>query len=175
MANQLYNFTISNNFRVTVPELPMITDLAQDVTIPAITLPETIVPNRHVEDKQPGEKLVFTELDIGFTVDENWDTYAEIWSWMALLAGPDGMSQQIVTERQILYVDIVIEILNNARKAVRRLKFYDCWPTAIGAVSLDTTGDDINTKGIVTMSYTAMDIDPPGKNLTGFTDIVYSH
>ena len=35
---KLINFPVTTNFRVQIPELPLLTEVAQDVTLPTITL-----------------------------------------------------------------------------------------------------------------------------------------
>jgi hypothetical protein len=134
-----------------------------------------MTPNRFVDYNEPGEKLQFTELDVGFSMDEYLDVYAEIWSWMSRMAGPPGMSQYREDERKIVLADAVITQLDNKLQPSRKFIFHDCWPTEIGAVSLDVGGDGATVKGIVTFSFTAMDITPHDKDLTQLGEFVYNH
>lgn len=172
---KLVNFPIDTNFRVVCPEAPLMAELAQDVTIPSLSLPQAEVYNRFVDQPQPGEKIQFPEIDIGFSIDEYLDVYAEIWSWMSRMAGPPGMSQYEESERKVVVCDLEVIMLDNRMKEARRFIFHDAWPTNIGALSLDVGGDASAIKGIVTFEYLAMNITPADKNLTNLGDFNYNH
>jgi hypothetical protein len=163
------NFAHGYNFLITIPELPIISELAQDFLLPALTLNPAEVPNRFVDYGIPGEKLVYTELDIGFIMDSNMDAYVEIHNWMRLMA---GTIDQPVEQRKELVSDITLHILNNAKNQVRKFIFTDAWPTSLGAVSYDLLGADV-TKSILSMKFTNFKITPADSDVSMFTDKVY--
>lgn len=174
--NQLVNFPVQTNFRFWCPELPLLSELAQDITIPAVTLNPTETYHRDGDYSQPGEKLLFTELDIGFAMDEYFDVYAEVYSWMNLMAGWELTSKGIVeATRKVLFCDCEVIALDNNQKASRKFIFHDSWPTQLGALPFDQAGDPANIKGIVTFQYIAMSITPDTKNLTQLGELRYNH
>ena len=59
---KLVNFAKDTNFRFYCSELPLISELCQDVTLPTVTLGEAEVHTRFIDYPEPGEKLLFPEL-----------------------------------------------------------------------------------------------------------------
>ncbi len=172
---KLINFPITTNFRFVCSELPLLSEVAQDITIPPVTLNPAEVFTRTGDYGQPGEKLSFTELDIGFSMDEYFDVYAEVFSWMNRMAGMPELQSVKESERGILFADCEIILLDNAMRETRRFIFHDSWPTTMGALPLDVAGEASTMKGIVTFQYLAMEIRPDTKNLSELGDLRYSH
>lgn len=160
------NFSQGYNFDIVIPSLPVVSALAQDFLVPALTLNPMEVPNRFVDYTLAGEKLLYGELDIGFIMDNNMDAYVEVHNWMNLMA---GAYDQPVEERQLLHNDVTLQLLNNHKNLVRTFKFIDCWPTSLGAASYDlaTAGQ---VKSILTMKFTAFTITPNSAIVGGLTD-----
>jgi len=172
---QLVNFPVSTNFRIAIPELPLLSEVAQDITIPTITLPPAEVFTRTGDYGQPGEKLQFTELDVGFAMDEYFDVYAEVLSWMNLMGGYPGFQSVEERDRRVLFCNIDVIMLDNAQRESRRFIFHDAWPSTMGALALDQAGEASNMKGVVTFEYTAIEMKPDTKNLTQLGDLKYNH
>lgn len=172
---KLINFPVSTNFRFTCPELPLLSEVAQDITIPPVTLNPAEVFTNTGDYGQPGEKLTFTELDVGFSMDEYFDVYAEVFSWMNRMAGMPELQSIEHSERRIVVADCEIILLDNTMKESRRFIFHDSWPTTMGALALDVAGEAQTMKGIVTFQYAAMQIIPDTKNLTELGDLRYNH
>ena len=172
---QLVNFPLSTNFRFNCPELPLLSEVAQDATIPAITLNPAEVFTRTGDYGQPGEKLQFTELDIGFAMDEYLDVYAEVFSWMNRMAGMPGFQTVEEKDREVLFCNVELIMLDNTQRESRRFIFHNAWPSALGALAFDQAGEASTMKGIVTFEYLAMELTPDTKNLTGLGDLRYNH
>jgi hypothetical protein len=171
---KLVNFPKVTNFRFYCSELPLTSELIQDVTVPTITVGGAQVSNQYVDYNEPGEKMLYTELDLGFIMDENYDAYAEIYSWMTRMVGVPGIHLP-EADRKLVFADAEIILLDNAQKEVRRFIFHDAWPTTIGALPYDATGTADDVVAILTMEYTAMSIKPNTKNITQLGDFKYSH
>ena len=174
MANKQLNFAIPTNFRFFCSEIPVTSELAQDVTLPSINMGQAQVPNRFVDYNLPGEKIVYAEIDVGFSMDENYDAYAEIYSWMERMCGVTG-SGVPESERKLLFADAEITLLDNTGNMIRKIIFHDAWPVSIGAMALDVSSDASPVKTILTMDYTSMSIVPGTKNLSELAAIRYNH
>lgn len=170
MTDQTINVSLNNNFILNIPELPVVSEIAQDVILPTITLSGAEHPNRFVDFTAPGEKITYGELDIGFLLDENIDSYVECWNWINRMSGTD-----IKEKDRFEYVcDTSLIILNNSKEVVRNIVFKDCWPTSIGAVSYNSssTGEAISI--ILTMAFTDMAITPEKNDMTGISKYIYN-
>jgi hypothetical protein len=160
------NFAQGYNFEIVIPSLPVVSALAQDFLIPALTLNPVEVPNRFQDYTLAGEKLLYGEIDIGFIMDVQMDAYVEIHNWMKLMA---GAYDQVAEERRLLHNDITLQLLNNHKHLVRTFKFIDAWPTSLGAASYDlaTAGQ---VKSILTLKFSAFTITPNTTSQGGLTD-----
>lgn len=172
---QLVNFPVTTNFRIQCPELPLLSELAQDCTLPTLTINPAEVFTRTGDYGQVGEKINFTELDVGFSMDEYLDVYAEIYSWMNRMCGMPGFQAVEEKDREVLFCNIDLIMLDNNQKESRRFIFHDVWPSSIGAIALDQAGEAITMKGLVTFEYTAIEMKPDTKNLTQLGDLRYNH
>lgn len=174
MTNKLFNFSRTDGFRFSCAEIPIVSELAQDVTIPSVNIGQAQTTSRFVDYNQPGEKIVYAELDVGFIMDENYDAYAEIYSWMQRIAGPPDNMPIEESQRKTLFADASIELLDNTGKMIRKMVFLDAWPVSLGAIAMDTQSST-EIKSILTLDYTAMIIVPHTKNLSGIADMRYTH
>ncbi len=164
MANKVLNFATANNFQVTIPELPVVTEFIQDIMIPGITLGSFELQNRLIDYEQPGEKMKFPAVDISFIVDENFDTIAECYNWMSTVGGV-SLDE---ANRKLHWCDITVDLFTNNKNHIRSIVFTDCFPSALGALTLDS-GDDGNLVGILTLEYTSWQLKQPRNNMTGYT------
>ena len=170
MTDKTLNMTLSNNFILNIPDLPIVSELAQDIIIPSIQLNTAEVYSQWSTYNEAGEKIEYSETDIGFQIDEKWDSYIEIYNWMSKMAGV-GITHKHRHRKQIMG-DMSVIVLNNQRNPVRVITFVDAWATTLGAVALDSAGNE-ELKGILTMQYHYLKFDSPDNNLTGIKTIPY--
>jgi len=163
------NLTRENKFIFDIPDLPILTQLSQSVSIETITLNETMRDGPLLDYQMPGEKLVYGNFDIMYVVDENYDGYFEVLSFMSAIAG----DEVLLSKRAEYNFQASVQILDNSSsKIIRTLKFIDAWPTMLGTIELDTTGSDTKTS-TVTFSYRRLEITPNIIDTTGFENKVY--
>lgn len=142
--------------------------------MPSLALNPAEVYHRNVDFKQPGEKITYTELDVGFIMDEQYDAYAEIYSWMARLAGVPGVAIE-EKDRRVLTCNAEVILLDNKQRQVRKFVMHDAWPTNLGAIPMESTGEASNVKSVLTMAYNYMTIEPDTKNMSNLGDMRYDH
>ena len=170
MSDVAINLSLSNNFILTIPELPIVTEMAQGIVIPSISVVGVEIYNRWVEVRHAGEKIQYTEVDIDFLIDEQWDSYTEIFNWFSKMTGTSHHREET---RKLIMRDMSVIILNNARNPIKKLTFIDSFPTSLGAISLNAGSSD-ELQGILTMSYTEMTITEPDNDTTGITRHSYA-
>lgn len=164
MTDKTLNIALDNNFILNIPELPIVSELAQDVIIPSIQLNAADIYSEWSDYPEAGEKITYAETDIGFQIDDNWDSYVEAYNWMLKSAGT-GITHKHENRKQVMG-DTTVIILNNDRNPVRVITFIDAWVTTLGAVALDSGGGTSLT-GILTMQYHYITIKIPDNNITG--------
>lgn len=170
MTDSTINLTANNNFILNIPELPIISEMAQDVLIPNTTLMQAVVPYSQLDIPMVGDKIEYGDIDVGFIMDENFDGYVEIWNWMNIMAGTDTA----VENRFEYYCDVSVIILNNEKEKIRTFVFKDCWPTSISALAMNSDAGGEPLSAILTLAFADMYITPRGNDITGVSKYVYN-
>lgn len=143
------------NFIFTIELLPQVSFYLQDVSIPTVSMGETIIPNQVLDYSVPGDKLIYDKLLIAFLVDEDIDNYAELYKWLIDMRNPE------TNIRKTLYSDATLTILTNNKNPLREIKFFDCFPITVDALTFNYNADPAEVQiGSATLSYTYFKILP---------------
>jgi len=157
-------------FRFKCAKLPAVEFFCQTANIPGITLGTANMPTPLKEIPFPGDKVTFAELSISFLVDENLNNYKEIHDWILGLGFPQSHTQfanlqatgsdrfpgstagakvsGVDTPAPLaeggVYSDATLTVLNSKNIAKTEIRFYDIYPTALGALSYDVKATDVD-------------------------------
>lgn len=128
-------------FLVAVKRLPNVEFSVQQTRIPSVTAAEKVQHTPFSFANHPGDRMIFTELDLTFIVDEKLSNYTEIFNWMYEMTFPTNHKEfkTIKESEDGLFSDITILIKNSSKNPNIRVTFQDCFPTSLSDVSLDTT------------------------------------
>jgi hypothetical protein len=90
----------------------------------------------------PGDKLTFGELSANIILDENMNSYLEMYNWMKrIVENPN--TNPLDTTSIPTFADITVSVLTSHNNTNRSIKYVDCVPTLLGDVSFETTTGDI--------------------------------
>jgi hypothetical protein len=79
------NFFSPHKFQVVIARFPNIEFFAQDINIPGFSTDSVHIPTGAPNDfYEIGDKLKFNELKITFKLDEDMQTFKEIFNWSLL-------------------------------------------------------------------------------------------
>lgn len=138
------NFLSPVDFKMTVKRLPNTEFFVQRANIPSLLMNPTQRQTPLAMLYQPGDTLSYGELTVTLRLDENMDSYMEIYNWMTHMAGPDRYTAyKNMIEGEGLYTDIELTIMNSSKNPAVGFTFHDCFPISIGDVQLDITSPDI--------------------------------
>jgi len=87
------NFLSPLKFTFVVNKLPHVNFFVQSVLLPAVSLNAVEVPTPFVKLPQAGDHIDFTEFQIGFRVDEQMESYRELYHWIEALGFPESFEQ----------------------------------------------------------------------------------
>jgi len=135
----------------------------QSVAHPNIDVSAAIIPYSRVGNvAMAGDKLNFGELECMIIVDENMNSYTEMYNWMNRLIQTKELSPLDRTRRDTMpstYHDITLLILNSNNNAIRKIKYIDCVPTGLGNMVMEaTTGDTTQITFPVTFRFTYFEL-----------------
>ena len=122
---------------------PNIEFFAQSVSHPSVDIAVADVPYSRVNAHMAGDKLTFSELTATVIIDEDMNSYTEMYDWLVRLVEQpyakvtDQIRGQIPTK-----ADITVSVLSSHNNTNKKIRYIDCIPTGIGNVEfLATTGD----------------------------------
>ena len=105
---------------------------------------------------QPGTRPEFTSINLSIMVDAEMNNYAAMYEWLTLIGFSETtgdisqwkrkfIDQSTKNDANIppLVSDGTLDIIGGDKKAVRRIKFRDLWPTSIDGFEL--TEDNTET------------------------------
>ena len=126
-------------FKLAFSKLPNVEYTAHSLSVPGITLPEIRVPTPLLNYPTFGDKLNFDPFTINFLVQSDLSNYVEIQNWMTGLGKPQSTEQhRLYKATNTLVSDATLLILSNKYNPLQIIRFKDCFPTALGALSYDS-------------------------------------
>lgn len=154
------SFLSNNKYEFVVKRLPNLTFFIQGINLPGITLLNTSVNNPFVATPIPGNQLVFGQLSANFIVDENLESWSEIYDWITQLGNPEGFNKignltKVPGKTNSITSDATLFIKTNANNPNKVIRFYDLFPVELGEINFTSTdvGQEFITSTI-TFGYT---------------------
>lgn len=137
-------------FLLTFTRLKNTTYFCQQVNIPSVTLGEVDRPSPFLDMYSPGTKLKYDPLDISFIVDEELQSWKDMYNWFTSIADPDGFekrdhSPELQKNKQLS--DAILTIYSNLNNPILRIHFTNCFPLSMSGINFDTklSSDEILT------------------------------
>ena len=117
----------------------------QTVLHPSLSVNSMEVPYRNISSVPfAGDKLTFTELTCIIIVDENLNSYTEMFNWMnRLVQTNETRALDRTGTVPPTYSDITLSILSSHNNTTRTIRYTDCIPTSLGDMSLESTSGDV--------------------------------
>ncbi len=153
--NNVTNFSNRNKFKILVhfDDVNTFEMLVKSVTFGGITLGTTIysTPMRNLE--YPGDSFQAEDAVIDFYLDENWESFKELFRWMKRIK-----STKTANQNPLLLADMTVQILNTKFRDTFNIILEDCFPYSLTTINLDTDDDAMPLMGQVIMKVNDMDI-----------------
>jgi len=96
-----------------------------------------------------GDKFTFGELSVQVLLDEEMNSYEEMYNWMERIVetnetrpmGKPGEPIDYGTSPPT-YADVTLSILNSSNNLSREIRYIDCMPTSLGSINFETVAGD---------------------------------
>tara|TARA_E500000178_G_scaffold352602_1_gene416403 strand:- start:644 stop:1192 length:549 start_codon:yes stop_codon:yes gene_type:complete len=114
---------------------------AQAVIHPDISVQAADVAYQRISSiAMAGDKLTFGELSAMIILDENLNSYIEMYNWVnRLVESNDRTPINRDVAKPPTYCDITLSILSSHNNQTRKVKYIDCVPTGLGNISFEST------------------------------------
>tara|TARA_Y100001973_G_C5200000_1_gene336898 strand:+ start:1319 stop:1837 length:519 start_codon:yes stop_codon:yes gene_type:complete len=156
------NLLTANQFKFNTSRIPILSEYVIGVNIPSIEFVSAELNTAFgVNIPTATGKYIFEDLTVSFLVDEELESWREIYEWMIRL-GPMNENSE-----QIMYNDCYdsttigeLTILNSAYKPKFRYKFYNMFPISLTGFSFTTTAaDSIQLSSSATFRFSYYDVE----------------
>jgi hypothetical protein len=151
------NFLAPTGFKFTLVKSPKVAYFCNQANIPDLTLGTAVQPTYLKDIDQPGDKLVFGDLNLQFLVDEDLKNYMEIQNWMRGLGFPENVNEIKELQRtgntaldlgtrsmDNVFSDGTLQILSSSMVAKFQVKFRQMFPYSLTTLDFDATATDID-------------------------------
>jgi hypothetical protein len=147
------NFLSGLKYKFVIHKTPVINFFCQKCTLPGISIDTVEQPTPLQNLPMAGTTLNYEDLVIEFAVDENFQSYIEIWKWINGLGFPKNFHEyadlknednDISQEFGGLYADATLHILSNETNPIINVYFRDAFPYSLSDLSFDATTEDAN-------------------------------
>lgn len=155
------NYLSPLEFIIVVKRLPNVQFFTQRTTIPSVSASPVPHPTPFNQVFETGDRLNYADLSFSFIIDEDMSNYIEVFNWIKGLSFPENFDQykRIENSADGLRTDISIKVLNSHKNPTVQIDYYDCFPTDLSDVLLDTTQTDVTyPEATVTFRYNYFEI-----------------
>ena len=138
-----FNYMQPTSFKLVIDRrnYPNLEFFCQNVTHPGMIMNPVELPVRRLAGLPfPGDTLTFNELSTNILLDENLESYTEMFNWIRRLLennmfdrNPSGKSSQPN------YADITLSILSSHNNQTKQVRYIDCVPTSLGDINFEST------------------------------------
>lgn len=153
------SFLSNNKYEFVITRLPNLVFFLQAINIPNITLGTTVTQTPFVQIPKPSNTLSFEPLTINYILDENMESWFEIYNWIVNLGNPEGLNKLGTLTKESgrknsITSDATLLIKTNSNNSNIRFTFHDIFPTDLTGVQLTSTEGQEFLTSTITFSYT---------------------
>ena len=144
------NFLQPNKFILTFGRTPNVTYFCQSLGVPGLSLSEVPVNNPFLDVYSPGEKAIYDLLNVTFMVDEELQSWKDMYNWFTSIASPDGFEGRDhprELQQNKHFSNATLTILSALNNPVLRIEFNNCFPITMNGIDFDVkkSAEDIIT------------------------------
>ena len=138
-----FNYMQPTSFKLVIDRrnYPNLEFFCQNVTHPGMIMNPVELPVRKLAGLPfPGDTLTFNELSTNILLDENLESYTEMFNWIRRLL-ENNMFDRTASSKssQPNYADITLSILSSHNNQTKQVRYIDCVPTSLGDINFEST------------------------------------
>jgi hypothetical protein len=159
----------ASKFILAFNRLPTVQYFCQEANLPGVTLGEATFATPLRDVPIAGNKLSYNEFDITFIVDEQLQSWNELYKWLLAIGSPKSTDerqrlnqlQNEFTTGNSYYSDATLTIMSALNNPLLRVNYHRMFPLSISDIKFDTqlSADTIVT-ATASFQYEYFDITP---------------
>lgn len=159
----------SSKFILAFERLPTVQYFCQEANLPGATLSEATFSTPLRDVPIAGNKLSYGEFDITFIVDEQLQSWNELYKWLLAIGSPKSLAERArlnefqneFTTGNSYYSDATLTIMSALNNPLLRVNYHRMFPISISDVKFDTQLDaDTIITATATFQYEYFEITP---------------
>lgn len=125
-----------------------LTFFVQSINHPGAANPATETPAPRIQSvPMPGNQMQFGELTMDILLDEDFNSYIEMYNWMLRLVNLKQVQKRDDfagdTSTQPTYSDITVTALTSSNLKNKTIRYIDCIPVAIGDIRFEAQNQGV--------------------------------
>jgi hypothetical protein len=153
------SFLSNNKFDFILRRIPNFTYFVQAVNLPSMSLQSTSVNTPFSALSVPGNQISFGTLTLTFIVDEDMQSWYELYDWIFKLGNPKGYDKRggLQDNDELINSvtsDATLLIKTNANNSNFKIDFYGVYPTDLGDMQFSAVENQEFITSTVTFNYT---------------------
>lgn len=139
-----FNYLQPTSFKLVIDRknYPNLEFFCQSFTHPGLLMPAAEMPIRRLQSiPMPGESITINELSATILLDENLDSYNEMYSWIRRIHTTNMEGGQYLQRGTTppTTADITLSILSSHNNQTKQVRYLDSVPTSLGDISFEST------------------------------------
>ena len=156
------NLLTANQFKFNTARIPILSEFVTSVNVPSIEfISEELKTAFGVNIPTATGKYIFEDLTVAFLVDEQLESWREIYEWMIRLGPLNDKSEEIMYNDCNESTTVgELTILNSAYKPKFKYNFYNMFPISLTGFSFTTTSaDSVQLQASATFRYSYYEVE----------------
>lgn len=134
----------ATKFLLTFNRITATQYFCQEVNIPGVTLGTVDRVTPFLDMYSPGTKLKYEDLDVTFMVDEELQSWKDMYNWFTSIADPDGWQgrdhpRELQQNKHLS--DATLTVLSALNNPILRIQYTNCFPLTMSDIKFDTKMD----------------------------------
>lgn len=135
------NYLQPTKFLLTFSRISNTQYFCQEVNIPGVTLGEVQRTTPFLDMYSPGTKMTYEPLKISFILNEDMQSWKDMYNWFTSIADPDGFEgrdhpRELQQNKHLS--DCTLTVLSALNNPIMRIHYTNCFPVTMGSVNFDT-------------------------------------
>ena len=139
------NLLQPSKFILAFNRLPTVQYFCQEANVPGVSLGNATLNTPLLDVPVAGEKLSYEEFDVTFMVDEDMQSWNELYNWLLAIGSPKSIAarQQLNALQNTnntptnYYSDATLTIMSALNNPVVRINFQRMFPVSLSEIRFD--------------------------------------
>ena len=135
------NLLQPTKFLLTFSRIQAVQYFCQEVNLPGVSLGEVNRATPFLDMYSPGTKLTYEPLVITFTINEDLQSWKDLYNWFTSIADPNGFERRDHNrelQKNKHFSDATLTIMSALNNPILRIEYINVFPLTMSDIKFDT-------------------------------------